>query len=545
MKSVTNTVKKLNKTAVIVAVVHFFVSFLTDRLIFDYVLLDFSTTKQMLRTIETAGVKLAFLLFVILLWQGVFWAAKHADRTFLKVAGGYMLLMTVLLLLTWPGIWRMDEFGILSSSVQLYPHFWQNYITTVFYVLALMLLPFPAGVIIVQCVCVSLVVARLVTLGLNDSLKTERKLQSAVKRAVLILPFLMLPVLDSNLYPIRMSLYAFLEVLLIAELFFLAKKQGNSEVAEKDCRYYWCYITLLAAVVTLWRTEAVYYFVAYPVLLLLVGRGRKYVKYMILYFIIAVILFVPQKIGERLTSGQQYELTSIVLPLVPLVEAADENADPQDQKLLAVMDQVVNVEVTLEGAAEGKSGINLFWGEPGFQREYTPEQFAEFKSAFYQLALKYPGVFLKERWETFTESSDLLENTTDLFTRDGVPNYETFKNYPISNPINNEIRTDVIKRLELRDVHDYNVKLAMTDYVYSAIPAIIVLAVTAVCLLLRRRWITLVLVLTVLVKVPLIFLTAPSRLFMYYYSVYLFGYCVLFYIIYQLCIRFRGEEPVV
>ena len=545
MKSVTNTVKKLNKTAVIVAVVHFFVSFLTDRLIFDYVLLDFSTTKQMLRTIETAGVKLAFLLFVILLWQGVFWAAKHADRTFLKVAGGYMLLMTVLLLLTWPGIWRMDEFGILSSSVQLYPHFWQNYITTVFYVLALMLLPFPAGVIIVQCVCVSLVVARLVTLGLNDSLKTERKLQSAVKRAVLILPFLMLPVLDSNLYPIRMSLYAFLEVLLIAELFFLAKKQGNSEVAEKDCRYYWCYITLLAAVVTLWRTEAVYYFVAYPVLLLLVGRGRKYVKYMILYFIIAVILFVPQKIGERLTSGQQYELTSIVLPLVPLVEAADENADPQDQKLLAVMDQVVNVEVTLEGAAEGKSGINLFWGEPGFQREYTPEQFAEFKSAFHQLALKYPGVFLKERWETFTESSDLLENTTDLFTRDGVPNYETFKNYPISNPINNEIRTDVIKRLELRDVHDYNVKLAMTDYVYSAIPAIIVLAVTAVCLLLRRRWITLVLVLTVLVKVPLIFLTAPSRLFMYYYSVYLFGYCVLFYIIYQLCIRFRGEEPVV
>ena len=37
------------------------------------------------------------------------------------------------------------------------------------------------------------------------------------------------------------------------------------------------------------------------------------------------------------------------------------------------------------------------------------------------------------------------------------------------------------------------------------------------------------LLLTALVKVPLVFLTAPSRLFMYYYSVYLIGYAVLFY----------------
>ena len=88
---------------------------------------------------------------LIALWQAAFWAAKHADRFFLKVAGGYMLFMMLLLLLTWPGIWRMDEFGILSSSVQLFPHFWQNYITSVFYILALMLLPFPAGVVIVQC----------------------------------------------------------------------------------------------------------------------------------------------------------------------------------------------------------------------------------------------------------------------------------------------------------------------------------------------------------------------------------------------------------
>jgi len=525
--------RKLNIIALALAVVHFIVSFFTDRFIFDYAWFDFSSTKQLLRSVETVGVKVVFFVLLVCLWQGAFWAAKHADRFCLKVAGGYMFFMLVLLLLTWPGIWRMDEFGLLSSSVQLFPHFWQNYITSVFYVLALMLLPFPAGVVIVQCACISLCVARLVTLAGESKNKSWW---------ILLLPFFMFPVLDSNLYPIRMSLYAFLEVLLIAELFFATKRENISRKPG-----YWIYVTVLAGVVTVWRTEAIYYIVAYPVLLLFVGKGRKYVKQIVLYLIVAVILFVPQKVGEKMTSGQQYELTSVVLPLVPLVEAASEHADVQDLKLLDVIDRVVNVEVTLQGAAQGKSGINLFWGEPQFQRAYTEEEFAEFKSAYYQLIAKYPGVFLKERLDTFVDSSDLLENTTELFTKDGVPNYRTFQEYPLSKPVNDKIRTGVIKSLELRDARDYNVKLWMTDFVYSAIPAVTVLIIIGVILLAKRRWTSLFLVLTVLAKVPLVFVTAPSRLFMYYYSVYLFGYCLLFYLIYQLHImrkKERNYEPV-
>lgn len=535
MKAAKDMRGKLNKTALIVALVHFVVSFFTDRLIFDYAWFDVSTTRELLRSAETIVVKIVFLLVLVGLWQAAFWARSHVERRYLKVAGFYMLCMMGLLLLTWPGVWRMDEFGILSSSVQLFPHFWQNYITSVFYILALMLLPFPAGVVIVQCVCISVIVARLIMLctskGAGESDHSSRKW------LILLLPFMMLPVLDSNLYPIRMSLYAFLEVLLIAEFFFLAKRvREGEETGALQVTGYWIYLTALAGVVTVWRTESMYYLAAYPVLLFVIGKGRRYVKQILIYLIAFVILFAPQKIGEKLTSGEQYELTSVVLPLVPLVEAANAHADAQDLKLLYVIDQVVNVEITLRGAEQGKTGINLFWGEPKFQREYTSEQFAEFKSAFYQLAFKYPDVFLTERWETFTESSDLLENTTELFTRDGVANYKTFQRYPLSTPINNELRTSVIKILELRDVHNYNVKLAATDLVYSAIPAILILIIASVILLLKRNWKSLLLVLTVLVKVPLVFLTAPSRLFMYYYSVYLFGYCVLFYVIYQLCI---------
>lgn len=530
METAKGSVRKLNKTAMIIAILHFVVSFFTDHLMFQYAWLDFSSTREMFRSVETIGVKLVFFLLLVALWQAAFWAVKHADRFFLKVAGGYLLLMLVLLLLTWPGIWRMDEFGILSSSVQLFPHFWQNYITSVFYVLSLMLLPFPAGVVIVQCACIALIVARLVTLCIRgEDCAAKKKVW-----LVLLFPFLMFPVLDSNLYPIRMSLYAFLEVMLITELFFLAKRINREAMSGDSWKNgYWIYVTALAVIVTLWRTEAIYYLVAYPVILFMLGKGRRYVRQMILYLVAFVILFTPQKIGEKLTSGQQYELTSVVLPLVPLVVAAEEHGDAQDQKLLERIDQVVNVEVTLQGASEGKSGINLFWGEPEFQRVYTKEQFSEFKSAYYQLAMKYPKVFLQERLQTFLESSDLLENTTELFTELNVPNYETFKAYPLSLPINDKIRTGVIKKLELRAEEDYDIKLAVTDFVYSPLPAICILAIASVILLAKRKWVYLILVLTPLAKVPLVFLTAPSRLFMYYYSVYLFGYCVLFYIIYQ------------
>lgn len=535
--TVKSKVKKLNKTALVLAFVHFLISFFTDRFIFTYAWFDASTTKQLLRSVETIGVKAVFLFGLILLWQAVFWAVKCADRRFLKVAGGYMLLMMVLLILTWPGIWRMDEFGLLSSSVNLFPHFWQNYITSVFYILALMLLPFPAGVVIVQCACVSLIAARLFCL-------CEREHGTKKMTWILLVPFLMFPVLDSNLYPLRMSLYAFLEVLLIGELFFLTKRlmKGHAQDNNINNNGYWFYMTLLAAVVTVWRTEAIYYLAAYPVILLVIGKGRRFIKQIFVYIILFVILFVPQKIGERLTSGQQYELTGVVLPLVPLVEAAHENADAQDLELLQIIDRVVNVEVTLQGAKEGKSGINLFWGEAEFQRTYTAQEFAEFKAAYYQLIIKYPLIFLSERWNTFCDSSDLLENTTQLFTRDNVPNYETFREYPLSRPINDDLRTGVIKILELRSNDGYDIKLKITDAVYSVIPAVIILIITSVILLSKKRWTNLLLLLTVLLKVPLVFLTAPSRLFMYYYSVYLFGYCVLFYIIYRAFVTVKTEK---
>ena len=161
----------------------------------------------------------------------------------------------VLLLLTWPGIWRMDEFGILNSATMLLPVFWQNYLTSLFYVFSLMLIPIPSGVIIVQCALISLIVGYVV----NVFVKNWGRLG-----LLAFVPCLFLPVLDSDLSPMRMSIYGFLELFLLVLLW-----EKKKSFADRG----WGFLCILVAVVTAWRTEAVYYFVMFPLLLVILYAG--------------------------------------------------------------------------------------------------------------------------------------------------------------------------------------------------------------------------------------------------------------------------------
>ena len=116
----------------------------------------------MIKTAMTYGAKAVFLLVLVGLYQGAHYLFTKADKRFVRYALIYFGVNMALLCLTWPGIWRMDEFGILNSAVLLLPVFWQNYLTSLFYVFSLMLIPVPSGVIVVQCAINSLVVGYLV-----------------------------------------------------------------------------------------------------------------------------------------------------------------------------------------------------------------------------------------------------------------------------------------------------------------------------------------------------------------------------------------------
>lgn len=519
---------QLNKVCLAIAVVHWLLSFFTDRFIFHYVTWDFSNLTQTIKTAMTFGAKAVFLLVLIALWQGAFFYVKKADRRFVRNSLIYFGINLLVLFLVWPGIWRMDEFGILNSAVNLIPVFWQNYLTSIFYVFSLMLLPFPAGVIIVQCAVVSLAAGFVITWF-------EKRFG---KWGLLsFIPFLFFPVLDSNLYPMRMSIYAFLELVLLVIMAEKSEKSDhdmsrNTQTEKKKESLFVCIV--LAAIVTVWRTEAIYYLLFFPLLLwVLFAKNwsrKKLVQTICGYLILSLVLLVPQTVGDKLTSGNQYNLTSVVLPLVPLVEAADASSSCQEE--LDAIDRVINVEVAVQGAKENKSGISLFWSNPDFQRtDYTDDEYAQFKSAYYRLILKYPTVFLQERFACFMQSVDLLENTTELFSKEGVPNYETFGTYPLTKPVNETLRNRTICLMEWRNSSDYEQKKIGYSLVYGPFLPIVILLVSWAYCLLRKKWKQFFILSLPLIKVPLIMLTAPSRLFMYYYSLYLIGYVLLFYLL--------------
>lgn len=555
--------EKLNKYLVFIACIHFFISFFTDRLIFHYSLWNFTDGTAAIKTIFAWGSKAVFLCFLIGFWHFLFWFLKKADRSFVRLTCMYFMLMCVLLVLTWPGIWRMDEFGILFEAENVFPVFWQHYLTSVFYILALMLLPVPSGVIFLQNACISLIVGwilyRFQKLFLTD--KASKFIYFGY------VPFLFLPVLDSNLYPMRMSLYAFLELLLLGEFVFLSveKRINGKNVIT---------LAILSAVIINWRSEAVYYVLALPVcfLVLFWRLADKKMKSRFILCVLAgsLILAIPQKIGENqkqfYNNSHEYELTSMLLPVVPLIrhiymeallssyypeseEAALQILEDKDAPViqkqtsrLYLMDRVLDVSKAAWAAEEGKTGISLYWSDDEFVRDYTDEQYAVFRKIYWQLVLEYPEVFLKERLQTFLQSEDLLENTTELFTKENVPNYETFRKLPMTAPVFQRLRNGVISVLELRETGNYHKKLSGYSFVYSALPSMVFQLVILLILLWKRKGGYALLLASHMAKIPLIFLTAPSRLFMYYYPVYLTGYVLTVFLFLYLWAGRKGSK---
>ena len=112
-----------------------------------------------------------------------------------------------MLLAVWPGIWRTDEFGVLGNVISLQIYWWQHFLTSIFYILSLMLIPNPVGVIIVQIILVSMGFGYLAELF---EYRTGKKWSGFL----LLLPFCIPSVIMFQLYPMRITLYSILELVI-------------------------------------------------------------------------------------------------------------------------------------------------------------------------------------------------------------------------------------------------------------------------------------------------------------------------------------------
>ena len=110
-------------------------------------------------------------------------------------------------------------------------------------------------------------------------------------------------------------------------------------------------LALLGALIICWRTEAIYYLVAFPVCFVVLffkeTTKKTKIRFVILLLAFSMVLYIPQKVGDKLRNGNKYALTGMVLPLAPLLTACYEGekvaSEPQERKelneILDIMDQ--------------------------------------------------------------------------------------------------------------------------------------------------------------------------------------------------------------
>ena len=505
---------KEDKTTIILAIVQLVFSFFTDYYIRKINIFNLSSAFDVMLFVTN---KLIAFCVYIALWKIIFVLKnriKSKDSkaySFLQIFIVYFAINIILLILTWPGIWRFDECKILECVTQYRLEYWQHYLTSIFYNIALMLVPIPSGVIIVQIAVISCIVAYIIS-NFKELLK-NKKLAN-----ILYIPFLLLPLLDTNLYPIRLSIYTYIELLLVCQLIFMANKE---KITPKDIL-----ILLISLIIlSVWRNEGILF------LKNGIPKLSRRIGISLLTVIISIALIIPQEKSYKETTNNRYEFTSFVNQLQIVVRKDIENGQMTEETK-----EKINKVIDIDTFLKFNRGIYAYNDERMY-KDYSPEEYKELKKIYQKLLLKYPAEVMKERLSLFLQTSGFkkdanvhVDNTRIIYTRPTNFAMKEFRTkYATAKPISLEIRNNAINMLEGWNLNCYDncETNIIFNIFYNVVPSMIVVFAACIISLIKRKWISFLTFGIILLKAVAIMLTAPDTFFMYYLPIYLVGYFTL------------------
>lgn len=517
--------KKRTALELLAAVLWCLVTLGTDRLFFKY---DWKTPAFFVY--KALFVLLAFLLVhgVVTLVQKVR-AGDSFARRWLAWTLPYLAVNLVVLLIVWPGIWGNDDLAVLSLARTLQPNSWQHFLTSGAFILSLMFVPMPGGVVLVQNLLISAIVGCFAAAAQD---LTEKRLGHAVKPAwfaIVYLPFLLPPVVMHTQQPFRTTWSGWTELFLVFML--VAMYLRGTKLNKKEL----CAIVVLGTLAVSWRSECVYYLAAIPVLLL-VMCARKLLRPTAVAAA-TVLVFAGYLACSRYTStlmgeAWQYKMIALCYQTASLVQDADPVSDVEE---FAMIDNVYSVQKCRENSNLHKS--DLFGAV--VQPNLTEEGWSACKKGIVKLALKYPKSLLRERLGMFRATMqadyggsrqkdffgfayvcyDLDGYYLTSIERAGKIAYQS----PLAFPINQDLRKAVIGTM----VYDTETPLGkLISTTWFMLPPLLLLFVEALVLAVRKKWFLFLVTGTLCLRVVLVFLTAPDSFFMYYLTPYIAGYAI-------------------
>ena len=438
----------------------------------------------------------------------------------------YLAVTLIVMVVVWPGCWGSDDLDVLHLARTLEPSSWQHFLTSGAFILSLMFIPLPGGVVLIQTLLIAGVVGCF--LAAAETLAVQRMPRAPARGwfAILYIPFLLPPVILHNMQPFRSTWSTWTELFTLFLLVWWYLR--GQAITKKQLAVF----TLLGVLTAAWRSENIYYLAALPVLLaFLVGKKlvRPVAAVVSAVGIVAGALACNAYTNYLMGDAWLYQRVALCYQAAALVQDADPEADAE---ALALIDPIFDVQAcrdysTLHGN-QLRDAITRVSGD------LTEEDWNNCKKGIVQLALKYPGSLLRERlgvfWNTVeqhrTESNQKIVFATTVLVYTDPPEamrdnqkeflYDSVAAYPL----NQTLREDFIMSLSYRTEFLGGV-LAVT---WLMLPSFALLAAAILVLLVRRKWMLFFAAGALAARIPLVFLTAPDTYFMYYLTPYMVGY---------------------
>lgn len=503
---ITNGKKPYILVAVI-ALLHLLITFFTDQRVFLVPVTD-NLPDYILCKVLAYAVLYAFYYGLFLLFFDKT-AKGEAFRELLKCAMPYLVVIIVIAAFKLrDGYISNDETLIYQNAVTLEHYIWFTYLTTYFYIVALMLIPHVYGPIFLKLILEFLVVGYVVY--------RVRGYLGRYYGCATYLLFLLYPVLAYTTSAHRLPIYFFVYLYLMTVLLFdrLEKKTADpGKIA---------FLVFLSAVLTQWRTEGIYLAVLSVILLLFAYPPLRQTKNLILLItgslLCQYLISVPQngftaselsaKADDRMKPFYAYTVTNMFRNGLDREKNREELAVIDRYLSLDVIDAIndyygdINYEDSLILYADGFVGV---------REEASVADFFDYADACKRLFKNNPEVLLKTRFGAFCYAA--------------LPYHISFTG---KSPA---------------ELASFGLSVVKTVSYNLFIPVCFILLL-CIYALIRRRFYTFFLTGGLLCHFLIVFVLAPASYFKYYYPVYIMAYFYILLLILQLVYNKKHSEKI-
>lgn len=472
---------------------------------------------------------LMIVSFVLLwiFWGFILWIVFELGRwkhekcvRFIKFFLIYFLIQCVILFLVWPGIFKQDEFYLLVYTILDIRVIWaQSLITQIFYWLAISMFPYVASLTFFQIVIISLLAAATLKKVWDNT--GHKKLTY-----LLFIPFLFLPVLDNNQFNIRNSQISWFFMYLVISIYYEYKR--NKQFSVKKSLLF----LTVAVILGVWKTEFLYLVPCLLLIILVANYKKDKWKSFFLIPVVIVVYFLcslPNRLWQP--ENDTYVLTAVLTPLSDILVTHYGDYDEKISDDIEVIDDWIPIEEICETMVLCNIP-DVYW-EKGIVE--NKKQINDVLMSSIDIFLHYPIDFLNNRIEVYKRTNGFVPNIINhgnvtQWKREMDIEGEDLYNYyfRFTNLGHTDLRNAVITLLTCREQGNYIKTNALYPIFYNSFWGLIGLIVLMIMRFIKKEWFSACLIGVVILQVPIIFLFAPSYMFMYYMPFYLTSATLLF-----------------